>query len=125
MREETRQWLAKADKDFGIAIFAMQSIDGPLPVTTGLHCQQSAEKYLKAYLYETDINFSNQQTLSSLFDNCRAVDGSFEILQPEISQLEGYSIASRYPKASDISEFNQVAVEAMKQVKAFVMSKFK
>jgi len=125
MREETRQWLAEADKDFGTAIFAIQSVDGPLPVTTGLHCQQSAENYLKAYLYEMNIRFSDQQTLSSLFDNCLAVDKSFEVLQPEVSQLEGYSIASRYPKAGDISEFNQVAVGAMKRVKAFVMSRFK
>jgi HEPN domain-containing protein len=124
MREETRQWLAKADKDFGTALFAIESIDGPLPVTTGLHCQQSAEKYLKAYLQETGISFSDQQTLTALFDNCISADQSFENLQSEINQLAGYSIANRYPKGSDISEFNQAAIEAVKRIKEFVLDKF-
>jgi HEPN domain-containing protein len=121
---ETRQWLAKADKDFGTALFAIESVDGPLLVTTGLHCQQSAEKYLKAYLQEMDISFSEHQILTSLFEHCVEADASFETLQSEISQLEGYSIAARYPTAKDIAEFNRDAMEAIRHIKEFVLSKF-
>lgn len=124
MHKESRQWLTRADKDFGTALFAIESVDGPLPVTTGLHCQQAAEKYLKAYLQEMSISFSESQTLKSLFDHCVEADESFETLQSEMSQLEGYSIAARYPNTKDITEFNRDAVNIIRRIKEFVLSKF-
>ena len=125
MREETRRWLAKANKDLGTAGFALNSMDGPLPVTTALHCQLSAEKHLKAYLYEYDVAFSSQQTLTSLLEECIAVDKSFEALQSDIDQLEGYSIASRYPSADDSLAFRKEAVATVQRVKEFVLSRLR
>ena len=123
MREETRNWLAKADKDLGTAGFALNSVDGPLPVTTAMHCQLSAEKYLKAYLHEHNIAFSSQQTLTSLLEDCIAVDESFEALHEAIGQLEGYSIAARYPKADDSLAFRKEAVATVQRVKRFVLDR--
>jgi len=123
MREETRNWLAKADKDLGTAGFALNSVDGPLPVTTAMHCQLSAEKYLKAYLYEHEVAFSSQQTLTSLLEDCIAVDESFEALHEAIGQLEGYSIAARYPKADDSLAFRKEAVATVQRVKRFVLDR--
>ena len=123
MQEESKNWIKKADRDLGNAIFAMQAVDGPLPVTTGLHCQQSAEKYLKAFLQEKGVSFESHQTLTSLFDNCVAIDESFETLQSEINQLESYSIASRYPKADNSLEFREEAIATVKRVKDFILSK--
>ena len=123
MQEETKNWLKKADKDLGTAIFAMQSVDGPLPVTTGLHCQRSVENYLKAYLQEHNAAFSNHQTLASLFEACIAMDESFDSLRADMDQLEGYSIASRYPKASDAHEHNKEAVAVVQRVKEFIAGK--
>jgi HEPN domain-containing protein len=107
MREETLNWISKANKDLGNAGFAMESVDGPLPVTTALHCQLSAEKYLKAFLSEHEIPFSNQNSLISLFESCKPIDHSFESLWHDIDQLNGYSIASRYPSSSDSLEFRE------------------
>lgn len=123
MREETRNWIAKADKDLGTAGFALNSVDGPLPLTTGMHCQLSAEKYLKAYLHEHDIVFTSQRSLTSLLEDCIAVDESFEELQSDIDQLEGYSIAARYPKADDSLAFRKEAVATTERVKEFVLSR--
>jgi HEPN domain-containing protein len=123
MREETRKWIAKADKDLGTAGFALNSVDGPLPLTTGMHCQLSAEKYLKAYLHEHDLAFSSQQTLTSLLEDCIAADESFEALHSDIDQLEGYSIASRYPRADDSLAFRKEAVATVERVKEFVLSR--
>ena len=123
MREETRNWLAKADKDLGTAGFALNSVDGPLPVTTAMHCQLSAEKYLKAYLYEHEVAFSSQQTLTSLLEDCIAVDESFEALHEAIGQLEGYSIAARYPRADDSLAFRKEAVATVQRVKRFVLDR--
>jgi HEPN domain-containing protein len=122
MRNETREWLAKADKDLGTAGFALNSVDGPLPVTTGFHCQKSAENYLKAYLQEHGVPVSNQHSLITLLESCISIDESFESLNAEINQLEGYSIASRYPRAEDSLEFRKEAIATAKRVKEFVLN---
>ena len=123
MREETRVGLAKANKDLGTAGFALTSVDGPLPVTTAMHCQLSAEKHLKAYLCEHDVAFSSQQALTSLLEKCVTVDESFEALHEAIGQLEGYSIAARYPKADDSLAFRKEAVAIVERVKEFALSR--
>ena len=123
MREETRNWIAKADKDLGNAGFALQSSDDPLPVTIALHCQKSAENYLKAFLQEHDYPFSSQHNLSPLLEACISIDASFEAERSDINRLEGYSIASRYPKASDSVEFRNEAIATAQRVKDFVISK--
>src|SRR5262245_37372295 len=109
MQAETRSWLAKADKDLGTAGFALNSVDGPLPLTTTIHCQLSAEKYLKAYLQEHDVGFSSGQSMNSLLEECIVADKSFERLRSDIDQLEGYTIADRYPRADDSLAFRKEA----------------
>ena len=123
MHEETRKWIVKADKDLGTASCALDSVDGPLPVTTALHCQQSAEKYLKAYLQENEVSFSDYQHLIALFELCLSVDRSFETLGMDINQLESYSIASRYPKIEDSLEFRKEAIATTNRVKEFTLGK--
>ena len=103
--------------------FALHSIDGPLPVTTALHCQQSAEKYLKAFLQEHGIRFSSQHYLRPLLESCISLDPSFEGLRAQINQLDGYSIASRYPNAENSVEFRNEALNTAKQVKEFILGK--
>jgi HEPN domain-containing protein len=123
MHEETQNWISKGDKDLGTAGFALNSVDGPLPVTTGLHCQKAAENYLKAYLQENEVPFSRQNNLNSLLEACVSFDKSFAALRTEINQLAGYSIASRYPKAKDSLEFRKDAVATAKRVKEFILNK--
>jgi HEPN domain-containing protein len=123
MQAETRNWISKANKDLGTAGFALESVDGPLPVTTALHCQQSAEKFLKAFLHEHGVPFSSQHNLPPLLESCVSVDDSFENLRADINRLEGYSIASRYPKAIDSTEFRNEALATAKRVKEFILEK--
>jgi HEPN domain-containing protein len=123
MQKETQNWISKANKDLVTAGFALESVDGPLPVTTALHCQQAAEKYLKAFLQEHGIALTRQSSLTPLLESCVSVDNSFEELRTDINRLEGYSIASRYPKASDSLEFRNEAIAAAKRVKEFILGK--
>jgi HEPN domain-containing protein len=123
MHEETRAWISRANKDLMTAGFALHSVDGPLPVTTALHCQQSAEKYLKAFLQEHNIRFSGQYHLCPLLESCISADPSFEVLRAQVNQLDGYSIASRYPKAENSMQFRNEALDAAKQVKEFILGK--
>ena len=123
MNNETRKWISKGDKDLGTAGFALNSVDGPLPVTTGLHCQKAAENYLKACLQENGFSFSSQHNLNTLFRLCISIDKSFETLQTDMDQLAGYSIASRYPKAQDSLGFRKAAIASVQRVKEFVLDK--
>ena len=123
MRDETRNLISKGNKDLGTASFALNSVDGPLPVTTGLHCQKAAENYIKAYLQENGVSFSNHNNLHSLFEACVSFDDAFAALRIEINQLEGYSIASRYPQANDSLEFRKDAIATAKRVKEFILEK--
>ena len=123
MREKTRTWISKATKDLGNASFAMESIDGPLPMTTALHCQLAAEKYLKAFLCEHEVPFSHTNTLVSLFESCKPIDHSLESLWHDIDQLSGYSIASRYPPLSDSLQFREQAIASAKRVRDFVLAR--
>jgi len=123
MQIETRKWISKGDKDLGTAGFALNSVDGPLPVTTGLHCQKAVENYLKAYLQEHENPFSSQHALDSLFEFCVLVDTSFETLRTEINQLTGYSIASRYPKAEESLEFRKNAIITAQRIRNFILEK--
>jgi HEPN domain-containing protein len=123
MKDETRNLISKGDKDLGTAGFALNSVDGPLPVTTGLHCQKATENYIKAYLHENGVSFSKHNNLHGLFEACVSFDDSFESLGTEINQLEGYSIASRYPQAKDSLEYRKDAIATAKRVKEFVLDK--
>jgi len=123
MRNETRKWISQAAKDLGTAGFALNSMDGPLPVTTGLHCQKSAENYLKAYLQENQIRFSDHQNLNSLFEACILADTSFEVLRNDMNLLAGYSIASNYPESENSLSFREKAVATAKRVEVFVVGK--
>ena len=50
MNEVTSEWAEKADNDFYSADVLLHSVDVPLIDTACFHCQQCAEKYLKAFL---------------------------------------------------------------------------
>jgi hypothetical protein len=61
---EVRQWLHKADHDLRSAARLMSGDDEPLLDTAVYHCQQAAEKALKAYLTAHAVVFSKIHLLS-------------------------------------------------------------
>ncbi len=62
---EIRQWLIKADHDLRSAERLLTG-DPPLLDTAVYHCQQVAEKALKAYLTLQDALFQKVHVLSAL-----------------------------------------------------------
>ena len=60
---EIRQWLVKADHDLGSAKRLMTGKDSFLD-TAVYHCQQAAEKALKAYLTLKDTPFQKVHDLT-------------------------------------------------------------
>jgi Uncharacterized conserved protein related to C-terminal domain of eukaryotic chaperone, SACSIN len=60
------QWITKADHDLGMAELAIANKPEYKDLIC-FHCQQSAEKYLKAYLVHLNIDFKKSHSTPLLF----------------------------------------------------------
>jgi HEPN domain-containing protein len=122
--EEVFQWLIKAEHDIGSA---RRLLSGDIPyLDTGVyHCQQAAEKSLKAYLTLKEMPFQKIHDLSFLVEQCKELDIEFEQILYISSILTPYAIAFRYP--GDVIEPDpQDAYEALRlavEVFDFVLNK--
>lgn len=93
---EIRQWLIKADHDLRSAERLLSGTP-PLLDTAVYHCQQAAEKALKAYLTLKDSPFQKIHVLSILIEQCLEFDHSFERIRDVADILTPYATAFRYP----------------------------
>ena len=67
--ELVRGWLRKAESDLLNARIILSSEAGNLPFdTVCFHCQQAAEKSLKAYLISLDISFPKTHNIGQLVE---------------------------------------------------------
>ncbi len=77
MNEITKEWIAKADNDYFSADLLLHAGEVPIVDTACFHCQQCAEKYLKAFLQEHSIRFERTHVLASLLELCTLADQAF------------------------------------------------
>lgn len=92
-----RDWLARAERDLRLARLAIS--DPALAGLTAFHCQQAAEKALKAFLTWRDQPLPRTHDLPALLARCRAHDLAFAVLQAAVRTLDVYLTAGRYPDA--------------------------
>lgn len=95
-QQEIRQWLIKASRDLASAERLLAG-DPPYLDTAVYHCQQTAEKALKAYLTLKDSPFRKVHDLSALVEQSSEFDGTFVQLREAAETLTPYGVASRYP----------------------------
>lgn len=94
--KEIRQWLIKAEHDLGSARWLLTG-DAPFLDTAVYHCQQTAEKALKAYLTLRDTPFQKVHDLTALIEQCEGLDRTFEQIRDACEILTPYATAFRYP----------------------------
>jgi HEPN domain-containing protein len=123
MNEVTHEWVTKADNDFYSADLLLHSGDVPLTDTACFHCQQCAEKYLKAYLTEHLIRFERTHVLADLLALCLPLDRGFRKIANDLDSLEGYAVAIRYPGAIVSVKLAQEAFRTAKRIRKFMRSK--
>ncbi len=110
---EIQQWLLKSQRDLAAArvLFQHQLFD-----TTVYHCQQSAEKALKAYLVYQQVILQKTHNLVVLLESCIKFDADFEVLRDSAESLTPYATEFRYPgdivepKQDDVEEALEMAV---------------
>jgi|ERR1017187_7059901 HEPN domain-containing protein len=100
--DETRQWLAKAQRDLRAAKVALGN---DLAEVALYHCQQAAEKTLKAFLVFRQEPFRKTHNLKELGEACLALDADLPPSIGESFRLTEYVWMFRYPGAPrDIEE---------------------
>jgi HEPN domain-containing protein len=95
-RHEIRQWLIKAEHDLRSARRLLGDTP-PLLDTAAYHCQQTAEKALKAFLTLHDIPFPKTHLLLPLVERCTKAAPGFADFQEAAESLTPFATAFRYP----------------------------
>ncbi len=95
MREVAR-WTQKAEHDFLAAEHAMKLAEEGLTDIVSFHCQQCAEKYLKALLLYRGVPFPRTHDLRLLLDLLPA-GVSLGLQRELVIPLNRYVIEGRYP----------------------------
>jgi HEPN domain-containing protein len=114
---EIQQWLSKSQRDLAAArvLFQHQLFDA-----TVYHCQQSAEKALKAYLVYQQLILQKTHNLVVLLESCIKFNTNFEVLRNSAESLTPYATEFRYP--GDIIEPEQDDVEEALEMAVLVLS---
>ncbi|PWB50033.1 MAG: DNA-binding protein [Candidatus Methanoperedenaceae archaeon] len=90
------QWINIAQRDLTAA---EQGLKNDLVMTeiVCFHCQQAAEKYLKAFLVKHQIEFQKTHNIMTLINLCSKVDGSFKEKLSHSDILTDYAVEICYP----------------------------
>lgn len=91
-----RKWLERAEEDRKVAKLAYNE---GIYNQTCFHCQQGAEKAMKAFLLGKSGRYPKTHFLVELFELCKAVDESFSGLFDECIYLDQFYVPTRYPDA--------------------------
>jgi HEPN domain-containing protein len=98
--ELVRDWLTRAEHDLRSAR-ALASLADPLLDTAIYHCQQAAEKSMKAWLQSRDDPFPKTHDIELLVKQAAKLNPGFSQFEKAASVLTPYVSAFRYPGGSD------------------------
>ena len=96
MKRATREWVRKAEADFQGAR-RLAGAHEPLHDLVAFHCQQSAEKYLKALLEELGQPLPKTHALDDLLVRLLPWHGSLASVRRGLLFLTDFAVDVRYP----------------------------
>ncbi len=113
-RDLVRSWVRKAESDLAaveLALAAGRALD-----TACFHAQQAGEKYLKAYLIHTGMDFPYIHNLEKLIDLCGQKDPAFLKLKLLAALLTPFAVELRYddefwPSLDTVEEARDAALK--------------
>ena len=117
-------WIEKAEGDFHTAGREVRARNSPNYDAACFHCQQCAEKYLKAYLQEQGHHFPPQtHDLVELLELCLFFGKNFEMQRNLLKDLSRYAVEYRYPGDSATREEARLALRTLEIVRDFMRAK--
>ncbi len=97
MKPSTREWIKKAESDYGLAVALSRRRKVTFHDQACFHSQQSAEKYLKARLEEANIVSPRTHDLPRLLHLLLPAEPLRAALLPALAALSQYAVEFRYP----------------------------
>jgi HEPN domain-containing protein len=122
--ELVKEWFKYSNNDYLSAKKLFEDMWPKQLEISCYHCQQSAEKALKAYLIFKDIDPPHIHDLQRLSKLCADYDSSFASIFDLCSSITDFSVVSRYPNELDVDEvITKVAIERAKLIYDFCFGK--
>lgn len=94
-------WWTKSCRDLA-AVRLLLAAEPPALDIAVYHCQQAAEKAIKAWLVWKEVPFPKTHDLNRLLGLCAPLEPEFENLRPHAAFLNPFAAEFRYP--GDVSE---------------------
>jgi HEPN domain-containing protein len=117
MKQATRDWVKKAEEDYLAALDLSRRRKSQLHNTVCFHCQQSAEKYLKARIEEAGLRIPRTHDLESLLNILLQVEPLWAALRPALQNLTDFAVDFRYPGNEANKQDAQTAVRDCKAIR--------
>ena len=95
-RDIITEWVTKADEDFEFARINLEE-EKQFFAQICFHFNQSAEKYLKAFIIANQLEFRKVHDLHLLLKQCISKDPSLSRLEDDCEYLSTFYIETRYP----------------------------
>jgi HEPN domain-containing protein len=123
MKDLTIEWVEKAEGDYATAGRELRARLRPNYDAACFHAQQTAEKYLKAFLHEHGVTFPKIHDLIELLELCLRLDPTFESQRDLLILLDRYAVRYRYPGESADKDEAQRTFQASTAVRQFAREK--
>jgi HEPN domain-containing protein len=117
------EWADKAEADYKAAVALNRRRREPLPDIVCYHCQQCAEKYLKAYLIAQGVAPPHIHDLVQLLNLAGLHDATFAARRPLTQALNPYGVMFRYPGMSASEAEARDAVRTVRRLRTFLRRK--
>ena len=120
-----KEWIKKAEQDRVSAKALLSRRKLSVNDVICFHCQQSVEKYLKAFLTSVTTEFSKTHDLLDLLDIVLKKDSSFELIRDLIKPLNKFAVRFRYPGEEARRSQAKHAIQVMEKTKKFITDRMK
>jgi len=120
MNPLTVEGIQKAESDLITARREIRARISPNYDAACFHAQQSAEKYIKAFLQEKNLAVPKTHKLIELMVLCKDNLPEIQSYYPDLLILEDYAVMVRYPGQTANREEAKIAVRVALKIQAFI-----
>ena len=121
-KQIVNEWVGKANADMALAEHLL-SDETAFPSAIAFHCQQAAEKYLKALLAWRDVEFPKTHELANLIKLIETNDAKLAASLLDVIVLTPYGVELRHPgdRPDATPDEAREAVELARQVRDAIL----
>lgn len=122
MKRKTGQWVRKAEADFAAANGLARERPPPRDIVC-FHCQQAAEKYIKAVIQERGSPVPKTHDLDHLVEELLPSEPFLKKVHRAAASLTRYAVDYRYPDYSATTRQMNAALRAATRIRAEIRGK--